>query len=267
MQGITDPWIIRPFNYVFFMLCIIFSAILIVSTIIMRRKDEKKRRWFIASVCFVSIIVFIFYKYAIYLDTDYHAIRADMGGFVIWGELPLHLCNINMLLIPVAVLGKNRALTGYCFFISTFSVAVALIMPGHGFNGYSLLIPRVMGFYVTHFLILISSIALVSFGLYRPRYSDLLRILILTVLIALAVFGINMILRGTGLHDKANYFYTVETEGNAVLDFFYGIIPYPFLYMLPGIFVLFFYELIITAAFSLAKRPGTARRIPEKKEG
>ena len=63
-----------------------------------------------------------------------------------------------------------------------------------------------------------------------------------------------MILRGTGLHDKANYFYTVETEGNAVLDFFYGLIPYPFLYMLPGLIVLLGYEFILTVALSFMDR-------------
>lgn len=254
MQELYDQWIIRPFNHVFFFLFCIFLAILIAATVIMRKKSENKRRWFIALVCFLTIIVFTLYKYAIYLDTDYHLIRADMGGFVIWGELPLHLCNINMLLIPIAVLGKNRILTGYCFFISTFSVVVALIMPGHGFNGYSLLLPRVMGFYVTHFLILISAIFLVSLDLYWPQYSDLIRILFLTAFISLVVFGINMILRGTGLHDKANYFYTVETEGNAVLDFFYGLIPYPFLYMLPGLIVLLGYEFILTVALSFMDR-------------
>ena len=71
---------------------------------------------------------------------------------------------------------------------------------------------------------------------------------------SLAVFGFNMLLRTTGLHPKANYFFSVETEGNPVLDLFYSRIPYPWLYELPSILILLPYMLLITAGFAFADR-------------
>ena len=75
-----------------------------------------------------------------------------------------------------------------------------------------------------------------------------------SLLLALAVFGINILLRTTGLHPKANYFYSVETEGNALLDIFYRLIPVPFLYLLPSILILMAYSGLVTLLFNLVLR-------------
>ena len=65
---------------------------------------------------------------------------------------------------------------------------------------------------------------------------------------------INVLLRWSGLHPKANYFFAMETEGNFILDIFYKWIPYPFLYLLPSVVILSVYMSLITAGFALADR-------------
>ena len=72
--------------------------------------------------------------------------------------------------------------------------------------------------------------------------------------VALIVFGINMLFRYTGLHPKANYFYSVETEGNFLLEIFHKWIPVPFLYLLPSFLILVPYILLITTPFEIAER-------------
>ena len=142
----------------------------------------------------------------------------------------------------------------FAFFVGPLGALMALVMPGTGFDGYSILLPRMLGYYGTHFMVIIEALALAVFGLYRPRFRDLPGTIAALVLISLAVFGFNMLLRTTGLHPKANYFFSVETEGNPILDLFYSRIPYPWLYELPSILILLPYMLLITAGFAFADR-------------
>ena len=247
-------WIMRPFNPLFCAVLAAFILILIIASLLLRKKDDRTKRTVLVSACVLTLIGFFVYKYYLSLDGDYNVITAVMGGFNWWGELPLQLCNINMILIPVAVLLDRRELKCFCFFIGPLGAMMALVMPGNGFEGYSLLLPRMLGYYGTHFMIVIEALAIVTLGLYRPRFRDIPRTLITIFVIALAVFGINMLLRHTGLHPKANYFYSVETEGNFVLELFHRWIPVPFLYLLPCIAVIGIYMSLIITGFALADR-------------
>ena len=177
-----------------------------------------------------------------------------MGGFNWWGELPLQLCNINMLLIPIAVWKKSRPLCCFCFFLGPLGAMMALAMPGNGFDGYSLLLPRMLGYYGTHFMIVIEGLALVTFGLFRPKLRDLPRAILAVLIIAFGVFLINLLLRWSGLHPKANYFFSVETEGNFLLELFHRWIPIPFLYLIPCTGILGAYMLAVTIPFELVDR-------------
>ncbi len=250
----SDFWIIRPFNLAFFAVTAAFLLVLILATAIMKNRSETAKRAVIVTACVLTLIGFFVYKYYLSIDADFDRITSDMGGFNWWGELPLQLCNINMILIPIAVLKKSRPLMSFAFFLGPLGALMAIVMPGNGFGGYSLLLPRMIGYYGTHFMIIIEALSLVTFGLYRPRFRDLPGTLLAILLIALAVFGFNMLLRWTGLHPKANYFFSVETEGNFLLEIFYKWLPYPFLYLLPCIGILLVYMTVITTCFAVSDR-------------
>ena len=250
----NDFWIMRPFNTLFLVVFAAFILLLVAASILLRGKSERTRRTVLVAACAVTFVGYFIYKYMLSLDSDYNVITANMGGFNWWGELPLQLCNINMMLIPIAVLRKSRPLMCFGFFLAPLGALMALVMPGNGFDGYSLLLPRMLGYYGTHFMIVIEGLALVCFGLYRPRFRDLPRALLAAFIISLCIFLVNMLLRWSGLHPKANYFFSVETEGNFLLDIFYGWIPYPFLYLLPCILILGGYMLLVTTPFALIGR-------------
>ena len=254
MQLQNDFWIMRPFNTLFLIVFAAFLALLVIASLLLRGKSDKAKTTVLVAACLVTFVGYFIYKYMLSLDADYNVITANMGGFNWWGELPLQLCNINMILIPIAVLTNRRALMSFAFFVGPLGALMALVMPGTGFDGYSILLPRMLGYYGTHFMVIIEALALAVFGLYRPRFRDLPGTIAALVLISLAVFGFNMLLRTTGLHPKANYFFSVETEGNPVLDLFYSRIPYPWLYELPSILILLPYMLLITAGFAFADR-------------
>ena len=250
----SELWMMRPFNGLFLAILAGMLLILAAASVIVRRRSERTRARVISVACFVTLAGFFVYKYFLSIDRPYSEITAAMGGFNWWGELPLHLCNINMILIPIAVTRRNRPLMSFCFFVAPLGAMMALSMPGNGFDGYSLLLPRMLGYYGTHFLIVIEGLAIGTFGLYRPRFRDLPLSMITLFLICLAVFGVNMLLRHTGLHPKANYFYCVETEGNPLLEIFYRWIPCPFLYMLPCLGILGAYFALITSGFAVFDR-------------
>lgn len=247
-------WTMKPFNPLFIAVFAAFLLLLTGASLYLRGKSEKIRRTVLVAASLVTFVCFFIYKYALSLDKEYSAITADMGGFNWWGELPLHLCNINMIIIPIAVMRKSRPLMCFGFFVGPLGAMMALAMPGNRFSGYSLLLPRMLGFYGIHFMIVIEGLALVTFGLFRPKYSDLPRAALALFLVALAVFGVNMLLRTTGLHPKANYFFSVETEGNPVLEIFHSWIPVPFLYVLPCAGILAVYMLAVTFLLNLIFR-------------
>ena len=256
----SDFWIMRPFGPLFFLIFAAATLILIAASILLRKKSERTRALVLACACWVTLIGFAAYKYALSVDADYNVITANMGGFNWWGELPLHLCNINLLLIPIAVLTRKRPLLGFCFFVGPIGALMAMVLPGNGFDGYSIFLPRMLGYYGTHLVVMYAALAVGTFGLYRPRMRDLPMTAVTVFLIALAVFGFNMLLRTTGLHPKANYFFAVETEGNFLLEIFHRLIPLPFLYLLPCIVILAVYAGIVTLIFHLAERLGRKRR-------
>jgi hypothetical protein len=111
----------RPFGPLFLAVFALFLLLLIAASLLLRKKSEHTRTLVIAVTCWVTLLGFVAYKYALSVDTAYHVITADMGGFNWWGELPLHLCNINLLLMPVAVLTKS----GLCWVSASLSVPSA----------------------------------------------------------------------------------------------------------------------------------------------
>ena len=250
----SERWIMRPFNGVF---CAVFAAFLLLLALAshyLRRKDDRTRRIALTGACVLTLIGFFVYKYYLSIDADYDVITAGMGGFNWWGELPLQLCNINMILIPIAVMTDRRPLLSFCFFVGSLGAMMALAMPTTGFSGYSLLLPRMLGFYGTHFMIVIEALSIVTLGLYKPKFRDVPMTVAALLCIGLVIFGVDMLLRWSGLHPKANYFFAVETEGNAVLELFYKLLPYPFLYLLPCSLVLGAYTTVIISGFALADK-------------
>ena len=236
MESSNGILVISPFNGVFFGVFGAFIIVLIVVSLLLRGKSEKLRKGVIVTASLLTLVGFFVYKYCLSIDPEYDALRAAMDGFNWWGELPLHLCNINMILIPIAVLLDKRELKAFCFFVGPLGALMALSMPGAEFNGFSLLLPRMIGYYGTHFLIVIPGTALTI------------------LVIGFAVFMINMLMRWTGIYARANYFFSVETEGNFILELFHSWLPYPFLYVLPCIVILMVYMLIVTSGFAIGEK-------------
>ena len=251
-----DKLILAPFNGVFWALFAAFAAFFAVMSLIMRRCPDKVRRGTLAGLMLFTLAVFVWYKIMLSLDAPYSAMSAaaGKGEFNWWGELPLQLCNINMLLIPIAMLTKKRPLMSFSFFLGPLGAAMALMMPGVGFENCSILLPRMIGYYFTHFMVFFGALALWGFGIYKPTFRDILPALISTIILNLVIFLINLGFRRLGLNPFSNYFYNVETEGNPVLELFHSWLPYPFAFTIPSLGILIPYMLIVTGLFQIGSR-------------
>lgn len=254
-------WIMRPFNAIYLCTFGFFIALLVISSLLLRDKSEKTKRTILCVACIITAVGFFVYKYFLSIDVEYDQVAyASMGGFNWWGELPLHMCNINMILIPLGVWRRNRSLMSFCFFTGTLGAMMALAMPSMGFAGYPLFMPRMIGFWGTHFMVLIESLALVTYGLYRPKYKDLPKTTLTLLIVAFCIFLIDVFIRTSGLNPRANYFFAMETEGNPVLNIFHNLIPVPFVYLIPCLIILVPYMSLIILGFHIADK----RRKPDQ---
>ena len=174
------------------------------------------------------------------------------NGFNIFNELPLHLCNINLFLIPLGVWKRNRSIMGFSFFVAPLGALMALLFPEPLFSGFSLLMPRIFGYYVTHAILVVCGLSLATLGFYRPDPKDIPRILKTFGLLAVGAHLINLLLRLT-LCPEANYFFTYGAE-IGVLKLFWRIIPAPLLYGLPAPLILAGYMYAVCALSRLTQR-------------
>ena len=250
-----EKWILKPFNTLFLALLVLFVAVLIAASLGLRNQSDMARKTVLCAACIFTFVWFFIYKYFLSIDKEYDAVRSEKGwgGFNWWGELPLHLCNINMMLIPVAVLMDIRPLEAFCFFAAPFGAFLALAMPGDGFDCYSLRLPRIMGFFGTHFMIFIEGLALATFGFYKPEFSDIPKAMLTSLILVFFTTVINILMRRTGVYPNANYFYTIETENNFFLDLFYKWLPVPGLYSIFCVLSFGVYMLLLTGLISLLR--------------
>ena len=246
-------WIMKTFNPLFFTTFAAFIALLVAASLLVRKRSEKTKKIVLITACVITFIGFFVYKYFLSIDAEYDKLVIETrGGFTWWAELPLQLCNINMILIPIAVAFDLRPVKSFSFFMAPLGALMALLSPAVGFNGYSIWLPRMLGFYGTHFMIIIEGLALATFGFYRPKFKDFPKTILTIVILLLVITGINLLLIKTGLYERANYFFTMEHEGISILKLFWSWIPVPVLYLLPGAVILLAYMSLVTAPFAIA---------------
>ena len=249
-----------PFNLPFIIITLLFLAAFILVTRAVRDLSDEKKRKILARTMIFTIALFVVYKFILFTDKDYSRINyeAGIGGFSWWKELPLHLCNINMILIPISMKTHNRRLELFSFYVGPLGAFMALLMPATGFVGYSVFLPRMICFIVTHWLIFYACMAIGVWRIAVPEWKDYFPTILTILIVNIFIFGFNMLLRGLRLEPHANYFYNVETEGNFVLDLFFKIIPLKFFYSLLASVILMPYMCIVTliSRFFEKKRNG-----------
>lgn len=237
--------LMRPFTAPYFLLLALVAAVTMLFCHALRGCAQERREQMLLALCLFNLVFYFVYKGLLSLDGEFVRI-SGLERFNWFNELPLQLCNINLFLLPIGILRKNRKLLGFAFFIAPFGALLALTFPNAPFNGFSVLLPRMIGFYGTHALLIVCALCLPALGLYRPERRDFRGVLVTFFALALCAHGVNLLLRAT-VCPQANYFFTF-CEDNAILELFWRIVPVPFLYLLPVLPILWGYMALVTRA-------------------
>ncbi|MCQ2354901.1 MAG: YwaF family protein [Clostridia bacterium] len=212
---------IAPFSFWWFFFLAAVVAGLVVSRLLLKDKPTDDRLKFITAVGIVGVVVFVIYRYALFADPDYE--------FVFWNELPLHLCNIAVFLVPIASWKNVRFLQAFCFLNCSIGAVLGAVLAEAEFIDVPVLSSRGLGYYGTHFLIIYMCLSFVVLGVYRPKFSDVPRTIGILLLAAGLMHCVNLLIRALTSVD-ANYFFTFGLPCNTIIDAVYSILPVPLLY-------------------------------------
>ena len=237
--------IISRFNYVW-MGIIVFAicSAFIMRKILAERTREQKCR--IMGFFYVALFaLWCSYKYGLSQDPQY--------DFVIWNEMPLHICNVCTLLGIIASFKDNERLQAFCYYIGTIAAPVAMIVVYPGFLDIPLFSAKGLGFWGYHSLLLGASISFATSGLYKPKFKDIPKTLFTLFICAGLVHIVNYALEQT-VYAGADYFFTRGIKGIAFTETMYKIIPIPVICMAPAIIPLYLGACILTLPAYLTER-------------
>ncbi len=207
-------------------------------------KEEKVQDRCLLLLSSLAIVLFLSYK--IYMSRHYDDFK--------WiDNLPLQLCNINLIVLPVALLKKNKTMFAFLYFVGIIGGLIGVVMFDTYFLGRSAFSFPVLVYFVYHSMLVMFPILLVLLGKYTPCYKDVLKAEKMLFVLALIMFVFNKILRIVFFVFSTNYFYTMGLEGNPFVDLLWRIIPVPFLFFLPVAPVLYGVNMLMAMPFEIKK--------------
>ena len=188
---------------------------------------------------------------------------AIIFNLVRWGSpleyLPLHLCSINAMLLPIAVLTRNKTIGNlllvWCLgalvaLIANFEMAEAILF-SESFNFY--FFPHVFEFGIP--------VLLFKLGLVKkdPECigSTLTITMLLYTLVHLCNLGINRYCALVGNGIRVNYMFSIDPT-NPVIAMFHQLIPYEYWHMYLVLPIVGLYLVLVYAPELTAKRRSTA---------
>lgn len=216
----------------------LFAVIAFVIVKTVGKKDQAFKEKFLMWMYIGVFVYFIIYKIMLSMDVDYSVLCAenDLGAFSWWKELPLQLCNICIWLLPISIKLNLRPLKAFCFYFSILGATLAIVISEVGFKDYSLFLPRVMNYQFTHLFGVIMPFLIYGLDIFRPKFKDIIPTAGMFLCVGAFVHLCNTVLRAT-VEPHANYMFTCDPV-NGALQFFWGLIPVKFLYLLPAAVVI-----------------------------
>lgn len=217
--------IISTFNYTWFLLLLLSAAYSVFITKKFKDKTEKEKITFMFRQAIVFSVCWILYKIGIGLDPEYTL-------FEFWNELPLQPCNTVIWLSVVAATTNNKSIMAYTFYAGILFALLALIMPSPGFYDINFFTARGLGYYLTHWFVIITGILYASLGLFKLDSKSALRASLTYLEIAAIMHLVNILMRAT-VYPEASYYYTFGNKDNAILTKVREIIPINLIYLVP----------------------------------
>jgi hypothetical integral membrane protein (TIGR02206 family) len=131
-----------------------------------------------------------------------------VGGWSAATALMLQMCGLSILLLPVMLFSEDPRIRQFLFDLLYFwgigGALQALIAPDIGSSGFPAY--RYFSFFISHGLIIASTVVMAMAGGLRITLRSFLRALVVTNLLLVPVYGIDQLLRLIPPYDPGNYF-------------------------------------------------------------
>ena len=221
----------------------------------------------ISLVCGVLIIAALYFilknksekiKITVLGILSFSGIAAIIYNLVSWGSpleyLPLHLCSLNAVALPISVLTRNKILNNLLLLWS-FGALFALLV------NTSVAEAEIFGsvfafYYFPHVLEFGIPILMFSFRLVKKDVKCILSTIVITLTSYTVVHFINLFINSyTEKHNildwasnvvKVNYMFSITPE-NPLLELFYSIIPHQYWYMYLSLIIVVVYLVLVYA--------------------
>jgi uncharacterized membrane protein YwaF len=173
---------------------------------------------------------------------SFSGIAAVIFNLVTWGSpleyLPLHLCSLNAMVLPFAVISKNKVLNNLLLFWS-LGALIALIL-NQAVAEAEVFSMVFNFFYFPHVLEFGIPILMFAFKLVKKDVKCIFSTVLITVGAYTVIHFINLLINDYTVKNnivdwasnivKVNYMYSLVPD-NPVLQMMYDLIPYPYWYM------------------------------------
>jgi len=220
--------LINVFSPAWFMMFGLDIVLVIVLSLLLRKKSADFKGKVMAIVAVANCVLWVVYKFLLSRDPDFH--------FVFVMELPLHLCNLNLMLLVVAILTRKPGFLNFCFCFGVVGSLLSLLSPDPEFLNLSLLNYHRMGYWIYHHILFVQSILIVSSGFYRPHYREVPKSVIILMVMYFGMYLFNMLMRRL-THEDVNYLYTFGMPGNTIIEMLYKFLPVYPIYLVPALVV------------------------------
>jgi len=176
--NIPDTLRFRGFGTYHWLLVFITAAVTVFVIASVKKREEEKRFKILRGLAVLVPCVYIS-RFIVFLLLDVF-VEPQMPFA---DRLPFHLCTLSaVIVIPLAVLSKNKVLLNFVYSISLPGTVGAMLTPAMSYYGrYTFFSWQVVFFYIDHGLMALVAILCVVSGYFRPEPRQIPRVL--------AVFG------------------------------------------------------------------------------
>ena len=134
--------------------------------------------------------------------------------------LPLHLCGLQVIFIPLAVFTKNRRFQSYVWATSILGGIVAILYPSGIVETYPFFHFQTLQSFVLHILLVLVPLLMFLCGEYHPRTSDITMMFPVLLLGASAAFAVDWIW-------DQNYMFLRSADGVPLVQALFDLGGYP----------------------------------------
>ncbi|MCL2702106.1 MAG: YwaF family protein [Defluviitaleaceae bacterium] len=217
----------------------------------LKKSNEKRLRNNLLLICCFNALLYLSYKIVQARDPAY--------DFDIFMNLPLHFCNINLILLPLAIFTRNKHLMAYQFYFGTVLAALALVTVDPAFRSRPLFEFTSIVYFYYHSMLAVIPVMLVRFKLYTPSFKVIWQPAAVLTALTFIIHVVNIVLRTSGIAPESNYFFTYGLKGDFFTELFWRILPYEFFFLLPSLLLFAPFIFITTLPFHLSKKQSRNR--------